>query len=198
MSTASRQALTRNDLLSLEAYASERSAFRARAIAHKRERSFALGEHMTLLFEDRLSVQYQVQEMLRIERIFEPEAIQEELDTYNPLISDADNLKATLLIEFPDAVQRAQMLAAWRGIEHRLFLQAGAGEKHFARADEDLERSNEHKTSAVHFLRFPIDAQVRQAVQADALLTLGVDDPRYPETLGIPAPRARLLLSGQD
>ncbi|MGD9585074.1 MAG: DUF3501 family protein [Lysobacterales bacterium] len=195
MSTAPRPALTRSDLLSLENYASERAAFRARAIAHKRQRSFALGEHMTLLFEDRLTVQYQVQEMLRIERIFEPQAIQEELDAYNPLISDADNLKATLLIEFTDPVERTRMLAQWRGIEHRVFLQASADEKCFASADEDLDRSNESKTSAVHFLRFPIDAGIHAAIAAGAALSFGIDDARYPQSLQIPSERARALLA---
>ena len=187
--------LTRADLLSLEAYASARNEFRSRAIEHKRKRSVAVGAHMTLLFEDRLTVQYQIQEMLRIERIFEPAAIQEELNTYNPLISDALNLKATLLIEFPDADQRARMLAAWRGIEHRVYLQAGANAKVFAHADEDLERSNESKTAAVHFLRFPIDERLSPARAGSAALRLGVDDPRYPECLEIPEHQAQLLLS---
>lgn len=181
MAKTTNQPLARADLLSLEAYAEQRSAFRARVIAHKRQRSVALGEHMTLLFEDRLTVQYQIQEMLRIERIFEPAAIQEELDTYNPLISDQSSLKASLLIEFPDPVVRAQQLAQWRGIEDRLYLQAGNGVRHYAIADDDMDRSNEVKTSAVHFLDFELDDALRAALRNGGPVLVGIDDARYPQ-----------------
>ena len=149
--------LTRTDLLPLERYAEERNEFRTRVIAHKKLRKVALGEHISLLFEDRLTVQYQVQEMLRIERIFETAGIQDEIDAYNPLIPDGSNLKATMLIEFPDAAVRAERLAQLGGIEHRVYAEVTGLPKIFAHADEDLDRSTEGKTSAVHFcaLNFP-------------------------------------------
>jgi len=150
--------LTRTDLLSLEAYAQQRADFRARVMAHKKRRTVHLGEHLTLVFEDRLSVQYQVQEMLRIERIFEAAGIADELDAYNPLIPDGGNLKATLLVEFPDPVQRRIELVRLRGIEHAIELTVQGHASVVAIADEDMERSNDEKTSAVHFLRFELDA----------------------------------------
>lgn len=171
--------LTRADLLSLESYAGQRTEFRARVMTHKRSRSVALGAHMTLLFEDRLTVQYQVQEMLRIERIFEARGIQEELDAYNPLIPDGHNFKATLLIEYPDPVERALRLTELRGIEDRIYVQVGDGRRQFARADEDMDRSNDTKTSAVHFLRFELDRGERSALHAGAPLAFGIDDSRY-------------------
>ncbi|MDX2300335.1 MAG: DUF3501 family protein, partial [Xanthomonadaceae bacterium] len=135
-------ALTRADLYTLEAYASERAAFRAKVIAHKKNRQVPLGEHVTLLFEDRLTIQYQVQEMLRIERIFEPAAIQEELDAYNPLIPTGHNLKATMLVEFPDEAQRKRELARLAGIEHKVYAEVEGHGRAVAIADEDMERSN--------------------------------------------------------
>ncbi|MFA5941665.1 MAG: DUF3501 family protein [Sinimarinibacterium sp.] len=162
------QPLRADDLLSLEAYARQRAEFRQRAIAHKRVRTLHLGPHLTLLFEDRLTVQYQVQEMLRIERIFEPEGIADELAAYNPLIPDGHNWKATLMIEFADEAERRRRLVVWRGIEHHFSLQVGALPPVNAVADEDLERSNDDKTSAVHFLRFEIDATMRAAARAGA------------------------------
>ncbi|HET6911836.1 MAG TPA: DUF3501 family protein [Rhodanobacteraceae bacterium] len=153
--------LTLTDLLSLEAYARERSAFRARAIAHKKARKLHLGAHITLLFEDRLTIQYQVQEILRTEKIFEPEGIAEELEAYNPLIPDGRNLKATMLIEYEDPGVRKRELAKLRGVEHEVSLQVEGHAPMRAIADEDLPRSNEEKTSAVHFLRFELnDAMV--------------------------------------
>lgn len=149
--------LTRDDLLSLEAYAAERSDFRARVIAHKKLRTVHMGEHITFIFEDRLTTQYQVQEMLRIERIFEAAPIQDELDTYNPMIPDGRNLKATLLIEYPDVEQRRRELVRLRDIEHHLELKVGKLPAITAIADEDLPRSNDEKTAAVHFLRFELD-----------------------------------------
>lgn len=172
-------ALTRADLLSLERYAVERPAFRARVIAHKKRRQLALGAHLTLCFEDRLTIQYQVQEMLRIEKVFEAAGIQDELDAYNPLIPDAGNLKATLLIEFPDPAERARELARLRGIEHHVALDIEGAGRVLARADEDLDRSNDDKTSAVHFLRFPLDEAQRAALARGAAATLAVTDARY-------------------
>ena len=148
--------LNRKDLLSLEDYASQRNEFRARVIAHKKLRTVHVGSHLTFVFEDRLSVLYQVQEMLRIERIFEAPGIQEELDAYNPLIPDGSNLKATMLIEYSDADERKRQLLKLRDIENRIELTVGSNEPVVAIADEDLPRSNEEKTSAVHFLRFEL------------------------------------------
>lgn len=154
--------LTRDDLLSLENYAAERSDFRTRVIAHKKLRKVHMGEHITFIFEDRLTTQYQVQEMLRIERIFEAAPIQDELDTYNPMIPDGKNLKATLLIEYPDVEQRRKELMRLRDIEHHLELKVGDLPAVTAIADEDLPRSNDEKTAAVHFLRFELtDAMLK-------------------------------------
>ena len=150
------QKLTPSDLFTLEAYARERPAFRARVLAHKQARSVHLGAHLTLLFEDRLTVQYQVQEMLRIERIFEEAGIRDELDAYNPLIPDGANLKSTLLIEYPDPAVRTRKLVELRDIEHRMTLRIGDLAPVIAIADEDMQRSNAEKTSAVHFLRFEL------------------------------------------
>jgi hypothetical protein len=155
--------LTLSDLYTLEAYARERPTFRARVLEHKRPRNVAVGPHVTLVFEDRLTIQYQIQEMLRVERVFESAGIQEELDAYNPLIPDGSNLKATMLIEFPDPAERARRLQQMHGVEHRVALRVGDGAPVTAIADEDMDRSNADKTSAVHFLRFELDAsQVAQ------------------------------------
>jgi hypothetical protein len=170
--------LTPNDLFSLEAYARERPAFRARVLEHKRPRSVAVGAHVTLLFEDRLTLQYQIQEMLRVERVFEPAGIQDELDAYNPLIPDGSNLKATMLIEFTDAHERAQKLQELHGVEHRVSLRIGAAVA-TAIADEDMDRSNEQKTSAVHFLRFELTADQIAALRAGAAAEVVIDHPAY-------------------
>ena len=172
--------LERDDLLSLENYALERAEFRARVIAHKKQRTVHLGGHLTLIFEDRLSIQYQVQEMLRIERIFEPAGIQDELDAYNPLIPDGDNLKATLLIEYDDVGQRKRELVRLRGIEHAITLTVHGHAPCAAVADEDMERSNEEKTAAVHFLRFPLDAVRVAAWKAGVPVTLACTLPAMP------------------
>jgi hypothetical protein len=177
--------LTRGDLLPLERYALERNEWRARAIAHKRMRKLALGGHMTLLFEDRLTIHYQVQEMLRIERIFEPAAIEAELAAYNPLIPDGRNLKATLLIEYPDASVRQFALERLRGIEDRVCAVVGDWPVVFASADEDLPRSNASKTSAVHFLRFEFSDGLVAALRAAAPFAFMVDDPRYPQRVEV-------------
>ena len=177
------QKLTPTDLYTLETYARERAAFRARVIAHKRARSVHVGENLTLLFEDRLTIQYQVQEMLRIERIFEASAIQEELDAYNPLIPDGSNLKATMLIEYADTEERARKLVELHGVERRIALRVGTQPPVLAIADEDLERSTEEKTSAVHFLRFELDASMKRALSGGANMRVGVDHPNYQVTL---------------
>jgi hypothetical protein len=172
--------LTRNDLLPLERYAAERNDFRARVLAHKQSRHVALGANAALLFEDRTTVQYQVQEMLRIERIFEAEGIQDELDAYNPLIPDGSNLKATLLFEYPDPAVRAERLGQLAEIEHRVYAEVEGQAKIFAHADEDLGRSNEGKTSAVHFLRFEFPLAAISALRAGSALAFGIEDPRLP------------------
>ncbi len=167
--------LSRDDLWSLEQYAVERPRFRAEVIEHKKTRRIALGEHATLCFEDAMTMRYQVQEMLRVERIFEADQIAEELDAYNPLIPDGDNWKATLMIEYPDVDERRERLAAMRGIEHHLWVQAGDGERVFAIANEDLERSNDDKTAAVHFLKFVLPGATIAALQQGATLRAGID-----------------------
>ncbi len=186
--------LTRSDILSLERYAEERSAFRARVIAHKKARNVALGDHASLLFEDRLTVQYQVQEMLRIERIFEADAIQDEIDAYNPLVPDGSNLKATMLFEFPDPEVRLQRLAQLGGIEHRAYAEVDGRPRLFAHADEDMERSADAKTSAVHFLRFEFAADDLAALRNGAGLSFGIDDPRLPERMQVSAATRTALL----
>ena len=179
--------LAAGDLLSLERYARERAEFRARVIAHKRARTVAVGPNMTWVFEDRLSIQYQVQEMLRIERIFEPEGIQEELDSYNPLIPDGGNWKATLMIEFPDEVERAAALVKLRGVENLCYVEVAGHARVLAIADEDLERANAEKTSAVHWLRFEIAAAARGAILAGADVIAGVDHAAYRHQARLPA-----------
>jgi hypothetical protein len=173
------QKLTHADLYTLEAYARERPAFRTRVLAHKQARTVHLGAHLTLLFEDRLTVQYQVQEMLRIERIFEPAGIQDELEAYNPLIPDGANLKATLLIEYADPAERARRLVELHGIEHRVALVIGELGAVVGIADEDLGRSTQEKTSAVHFLRFQLTAPQIAAMKIGAEARLSVDHPAY-------------------
>lgn len=170
-------AISRDSLLSLEAYARQRAAFRSRVIAHKKERTLHLGEHITLIFEDELTIRYQIQEMLRIERTFEEAGIRDELDAYNPLVPDGSNWKATMMIEFPAEDQRRLWLARLIGIERRVWARVGGGEPIFAIADEDLERDNGEKTSAVHFLRFELPPAQIRALHAGAALAIGVDHP---------------------
>jgi Protein of unknown function (DUF3501) len=167
------------DLMSLEQYARERPAFRARVLAHKSERQLAVGPHASWCFEDRLTVQYQVQEMLRTERIFEPRGILDELGAYNPLIPDGNNWKVTLLIEFADPAERVRELARLKGIEDRCWVQVAGHGKVFAVADEDLERENVEKTSAVHFLRFELTVAMIASLKAGAALALGIDHENY-------------------
>jgi len=174
------QLITRESLLSLEEYARQRPAFRAKVMEHKKRRTVHLGEHITLQFEDELTVRYQVQEMLRIERIFEEDGIRHELESYNPLVPDGSNWKATMMIEYPDAGERRRMLALLKGIERQVWVQVEGAERVLAIADEDLERENEDKTSSVHFLRFELDAAMRERLRAGAGLRIGVDHPHYP------------------
>jgi hypothetical protein len=171
--------IKRDSLMSLEAYARERNAFRAKVLEHKKKRNVHLGEHVALHFEDELTIRYQVQEMLRVERIFEEQGIQGELDAYNPLIPDGANWKATMLIEYPDADERRRMLARLKGIERRVWVQVEGCEQVFAIADEDLERENDEKTSSVHFLRFELPAGMRERLRSGAKLAAGVDHPHY-------------------
>jgi hypothetical protein len=186
--------LTPADLLSLERYSVERAAFRARVIAHKKNRQVSVGPNTMWLFEDRLTVQYQVQEMLRTERIFEAEGIAEELEAYNPLIPDGRNWKVTLLIEFPDPEVRRVQLEKLRGIEDRCWVQVQGCERLLAIADEDLERENEVKTSAVHFLRFELDEGMVAALQGGAALGAGIDHPNYSHAIPELPPHVRAAL----
>jgi hypothetical protein len=188
--------LTASDLLSLEQYARERSALRARMIEHRRLRQLRIGEHCSWSFEDRDTVRYQVQEMLRAERIFEPEGIAEELDAYNPLIPDGRNLKATLLIEYDDPAERLKRLAELRGFERHCWMRVAGFEPSYAIADEDLERENETKTSAVHFLRFEFTEKMLAALRAGSALAAGVDHPLYCHSIDpIPQPLREALLA---
>ena len=171
--------IKRDSLLSLEAYARERSAFRARVMQHKKRRTVRLGDHLTLLFEDELTIRYQVQEMLRIERIFEEAGIQGELDAYNPLVPDGTNWKATLLIEYPDVEERRRMLERLKGIEREVWVQVQGCAGVHAIADEDLERETDEKTSSVHFLRFELAPDMCHALRQGAGVVVGVDHPEY-------------------
>jgi len=171
--------LTPADLLKLEDYAAQRNELRAQVLQYKRNRALALGPHMTLAFENRHTVRYQVQEMLRIERIFERTAIQEELDAYNPLIPDGSNWKASCFIEYPDEQERREALVRLRGVERMIWTQVAGLPRVVVIADEDMERSNDEKTSAVHFLRFELDAPRIRALRGGAELRFGVDHPEY-------------------
>ena len=192
------QKLTADDLLSLERYHKERPRMRAEVLAHKRDRQAPIGPNVTLYFEDRLTMRYQVQEMLRAERIFEAEAIAEELEAYNPLIPDGTNLKATMMIEFPDVAERRAALERLKGIEDRVYLEVGELGRVFAHADEDLDRSDETKTSAVHFLRFELDAPMRAALKSGKPLKLGVDHAQYRHELAASTELARSLAADFD
>jgi len=175
--------LSRDDLYPLEKYAELRSEFRARVLAHKQNRLVCIGPWATLYFEDRLTMQYQIQEMLRIERIFESAGIQDELDAYNPLIPDGGNWKATFMIEVPDPDERRVVLAKLVGIEDRVWVQVGDAERVFAIADEDMERETADKTSAVHFLRFELTPAMVAAAKQGASINMGIDYPGYQEAI---------------
>ena len=171
--------LTPDDLYSLEQYAKVRGDFRAKVMAHKQTRRVPLGPNATLYFEDRLTMQYQVQEMLRIERIFEQEGIAEELDAYNPMIPDGSNWKATFMVEFPEAEERKVALAKLIGIEDQVWVRVNGHDKVYPIADEDLEREDESKTSSVHFLRFELMPEMVDAVKGGASVGMGIDHPNY-------------------
>lgn len=172
-------AITRESLLSLEAYAKARAGIREQVLAHKKRRTVAVGPSITLIFEDETTVRYQIQEMLRIEKTFEEEGIRDELAAYNPLVPDGANLKATMMIEYADPVERAQELARLIGVEDRVYLQVGDRAPAYAVADEDLDRSNEVKTSSVHFLRFELTPEAIGAFRAGAPVSVGIDHPNY-------------------
>jgi len=179
MTATAMNKIARSSLLTLEAYARARKEFRARVMAHKKHRKVHLGDHVTLIFEDELTVRYQIQEMLRAEKIFEEEDIQHELEAYNPLIPDGRNLKATMMIEYPDLEERRAALARLKGIEDRTYVQVEACQRVYAIADEDLERETEEKTSAVHFLRFELTDEMVKSLKYGVSLAVGVDHPHY-------------------
>jgi hypothetical protein len=185
--------LDRSSLWSLEQYAEQRPTFRATVIAHKKSRRIAVGPHATLCFEDALTMRYQVQEMLRTERIFEAADIEAELSAYNPLIPDGGNWKATFLIEYPDADERHRALASLGGVEHTLWTRVGDHDKVFAVANEDMERSTDGKAAAVHFLRFELPATSRQAAKTGAPIVFGIDHERLKGSVTL-ADAARLSL----
>jgi hypothetical protein len=183
--------IARESLMTLEAYAKARKDFRARVLAHKRDRTIHLGEHVTLIFEDELTIRYQVQEMLRVERTFEEAGIQEELEAYNPLIPDGRNFKATMMIEYEDVEERRDALARLKGIEAKTWIRAGEHARVHAIADEDLERETEEKTSSVHFLRFELTEQMAAALKAGAALSAGIDHPQYQAAIDPLPPQVR-------
>ncbi len=173
------QKLTRESMMTLEAYAKARKEFRARVIAHKKNRTLPIGDHVTLIFEDELTIRYQVQEMLRVERIFEEEGIQDEIDAYNPLIPDGRNFKATMMIEYPDVDERRAALALLKGIEDRTWIRVEGCPPVYAIADEDLDRETEDKTSSVHFLRCELTNEMADALKYGVALGVGIDHPHY-------------------
>lgn len=188
--------LTRTDLYSLEAYAEQRDRLRAQVMAHKVNRRLAIGPHVNFYFEDRLTIQYQVQEMLRIERIFESAGIEEELESYNPLIPDGSNWKATMMIEIPDPEKRRVALTQLIGIEDRCYVEVKGSDRVFAIADEDIDRSTTDKTSSVHFLRFELDADMITALRSGAVLSAGVDLASYSHRVEpVPAEVCQSLLN---
>ncbi len=189
--------ISRDSLMTLEAYAKARKDFRARVIAHKKDRTVALGEHVTLIFEDELTIRYQVQEMLRVEKIFEEQGIQEELDAYNPLVPDGRNLKATMMIEYEDAAERRAALAKLQGIEDKTWIRVEGSPKVYATADEDLDRETEEKTSSVHFLRFELDRASAEALKHGAALAIGIDHSHYTAKID-PVPAATRTALAKD
>ena len=187
--------ITRDSLMTLEAYSKYRKENKPKIIAHRRLRSVSLGEHMLLQFEDEQTVRYQIQEMLRIEKVFEEEAIQDEIDAYAPLVPDGSNWKATVLLEYPDPHERKRELARLIGVEDRMFVEVEGHARVYAIADEDLDRGNAEKTSAVHFVRFELTPAAREAVRAGAAVKLGCDHTHYPAHLMI-GPEALASLAG--
>ena len=188
-------AITRESLLTLEAYARTRDQFRAKVIAHKKNRTVRLGDHVTLIFEDELTIRYQIQEMLRIEKTFEESGIQDELNAYVPLIPDGMNLKSTMMIEYEDPVLRKRELARLKGIEHRVYVEVDGHSRRYAVADEDLPRENDEKTSSVHFLRFEFDPASIAAFQQGAAVALGIDHPNYAARVDEIAPEVQASLA---
>lgn len=176
--------LTREDLYSLEKYAQVRPQFRADVMAHKQKRQVQIGDHARLYFEDRTTIQYQVQEMLRIERVFEPAGIEDELHAYNPLIPDGSNWKATFMLEYDDVEERRVALESLKGVEDRVWVQVGDQPKVWAIADEDLERENDTKTSSVHFVRFELTPEMVRAAKSGAAIVMGIDHPSYRHDTG--------------
>jgi hypothetical protein len=187
--------VTRDSLMTLEAYSRARTDFRRQVIGHKRHRTVALGAHVTLLFEDELTVRYQIQEMLRIEKIFEDEGIGHELEAYNPLVPDGRNFKATMLIEYPDPEERKRELARLIGVEDRVWVQVEGSPRVYAIADEDMERENAVKTSSVHFLRFELTDEMAAALKYGVSLAIGVDHPAYQAAQEPVSPETRAALA---
>jgi hypothetical protein len=187
--------ITRDSLMSLEAYAKVRTQYRANVMAHKKNRTVHLGGHVTLVFEDETTMRYQIQEMLRAERIFEESGINGELDAYNPLVPDGNNWKATMLIQYPDVAERQRALAGLIGVEDRVWVQVDGCPRVYAIADEDLDRENDEKTSSVHFLRFELDQAMKQALRGGAGVRIGVEHTRYQATVDpVPGPVRESLL----
>jgi hypothetical protein len=187
--------ISRDSLMTLEAYAKARNDLRPKIIAHRRRRSVGLGEHVTVQFEDEQTIRYQIQEMLRIEKIFDEQGIQGEIDAYSPLLPDGSSWKATMLIEYPDANERRRELARLIGIAQRMFVEVEGQDRVYAIADEDLERENDDKTSAVHFVRFQFPKAARDAIRAGAAVKLGCDHTNYPAHVNI-APDTLASLAG--
>jgi Protein of unknown function (DUF3501) len=183
--------IQRDSLLTLEAYSRSRDSFRKKVMAHKKHRRVPLGDHVMLIFEDELTIRYQVQEMLRAEKIFEEDEIRHELETYNPLIPDGRNWKATMMIEYPDVEERKRALATLKGIEDRAYVQVEGSPRAYAIADEDLERENDEKTSAVHFLRFELTEDMAKALKYGVSLAIGVDHPNYRASIDPVSPDVR-------
>ena len=188
--------ISRDSLMTLESYAKARKDFRARVLAHKKHRTLHVGDHVTLVFEDELTIRYQVQEMLRVERIFEEEGIQDELDAYNPLIPDGRNFKATMLIEYEDVNERRGALALLRGVEDRAWVRVEGCAPVYAIADEDLERETDEKTSSVHFLRFELTPEMIETLKYGVGLAVGIDHPHYTAAIDpLPAASRAALLA---
>jgi hypothetical protein len=186
--------ITRDSLMSLEAYAKARPEFRAKAIAHKKLRTVHIGDHVTLLFEDELTCRYQIQEMLRIEKTFEEQGILDELEAYNPLIPGGRDFRATMMIEYGDEAERRVALTKLKGIERKTWVQVEGAKKVYAIADEDLERENETKTSAVHFMRFPLTEEMAAALKYGVTLQMGVDHSQYTAVVDVNAETRNALV----
>ena len=188
--------LNKSDLFSLEEYSINRDSFRKKVLEEKQHRKVYIGEHVVLLFENKNTIQYQIQEMLRIEKIFDAEGIQEELDAYNPLIPDGSNLKAVMLIEYPNVEERKEKLKILKGIERKIWIKVGLHNKVFAIADEDLEREDETKTSAVHYLRYEFSASMIDGWKNDSSIVMGIDHENYQSSENIISSDISSSLSG--